>query len=192
MPQIPEPQCPADAPPRLGLDTGTTPPTPNLTRISHPSSSSSTPRNASPSKLAGFSSLAQAQTSVVAAVGERGLWDESSNGRARRELTVIEERDPISSSPAKSTDALSQLSQAETLKADTLKAQEEAAAAAGTAVPFPATSSTTTSDDHDGDGDHHDQPTVDEGSTRGSQPPESTSGSPPRLDTTVAPVEVTA
>ncbi|KAL1410327.1 hypothetical protein Q8F55_004334 [Vanrija albida] len=171
----------------LGLDTGATPPTPNLTRISHPSSSSSTPRNASPSKIAGFSTLAQAQTSVVAAVGERGLWDESSNGRAKRELSVIDERDPILSSPAKSTDALSQ---AETLKADTLKAKEQAAAAA---VPFP--SGSTTSDvDGDGDehGDDHDKPTVDEGSTRGSQPPESTHGSPPRLDTTTAPVGVTA
>lgn len=92
----------------LHLDSMPTSPTPNLTRISQSGSNGSTPRTASPSKL-GFTALAapsQAETSVVDAMGERGVWgddgdDDNAGGRAQRELSIIDERDS-SYSPDKS------------------------------------------------------------------------------------------
>lgn len=85
---------------RLHLDSNPTSPLPNLPRTSNTPSASSTPRVSSPVKF-GFGSAvpAEAQTSEVEVVGERGNWDEVQSGiRAHRELTVIEE----AASPAKS------------------------------------------------------------------------------------------
>lgn len=86
---------------RLHLDHPTSPAT-NLPRISHPSSAMSTPGTSSPTKHS-FSAIppplkADAETSNIEAMGERGAWEDVDNGyRAHRELSVIEE----SASPAK-------------------------------------------------------------------------------------------
>lgn len=76
-----------------------TSPTPNLTRISQNGSTGSTPRAASPAKLGVPVPSAQTSVSTVDAMGERGMWDDGFD-RARRELSVIDERE---GSPERST-----------------------------------------------------------------------------------------
>lgn len=107
---------------RLRLDSAPASPTPNLTRIlnsqsnSTHSSTESSPDKAehpitkedprSPSKLGlGSSAPASAQPCIVDAMGERGVWDDVASGlRARRELSVIDERE--SASPSKTGEPL--------------------------------------------------------------------------------------
>ncbi|EJT45987.1 hypothetical protein A1Q1_05533 [Trichosporon asahii var. asahii CBS 2479] len=108
----------------LRLDSAPASPTPNLTRIlnsqsnSIHSSTESSPDKAehqhsvnkedprSPSKLGlGSSAPASAQPCIVDAMGERGVWDDVASGlRARRELSVIDERESVS--PSKSGEPL--------------------------------------------------------------------------------------